>query len=109
MCCNDNNHTHEHHHEHTHTHSHDHHHDHDHHHHHDGCCSDDSHLSQDEKTLRVLLVHWINHNRTHQDSFLEWVDKAKNMEKEEVAVHIQKAVEFMEKANEMLIEAKKHM
>ncbi|AKL94540.1 hypothetical protein CACET_c10370 [Clostridium aceticum] len=104
MCCNDNNHSHEHHHHHSHEHSHDH--DHDHHH---GCCSDDSHLSQDEKTLRVLLVHWINHNRTHQDSFLEWVEKAKNMDKAAAADNIQKAVEFMEKANEMLIEAKKHM
>ncbi|SDK76985.1 zinc transporter [Natronincola ferrireducens] len=70
---------------------------------------DDPTLSHDEKTLRVLLVHWINHNKSHQDNFLEWVEKSKKMEKPEVADYIKKAVDFMDKANEMLIEAKKHM
>ncbi|SNT16800.1 hypothetical protein SAMN05446037_10471 [Anaerovirgula multivorans] len=121
MCCNDKNHTHEHNHEHTHEHNHHHHshehtheccnnHDssqHDHHHSHDSC--NESSLSHDEKTLRVLLVHWINHNKSHQDNFLEWVEKCNKIQKEEVGNYIKKAVEFMEQANEMLVEAKKHM
>lgn len=39
----------------------------------------------------------------------EWVDKARNMGKDETANNIEKAIEYLQKANEMLIEAKKHM
>lgn len=120
MCCNDKNHSQEHNHEHTHAHHHHHSHEHtheccnnhdssqhDHHHSHD-CCNE-SNLSHDEKTLRVLLVHWINHNKSHQENFLEWSEKCDKIQKEEVGNYIKKAVEFMEQANEMLLEAKKHM
>ncbi|SHH25144.1 hypothetical protein [Tepidibacter thalassicus] len=65
--------------------------------------------SKDEKTLRVLLVHWVNHNQSHEESFREWVEKSKEMGKEEVSSYIEKAIEYMQKANDMLIEAKKHM
>lgn len=117
MSCNNHSHEHEHNHSHEHSHDHCHCHDHDHSHEHDHChCNEDgghhledSDLSKDEKTLGVLLVHWINHNKTHQEGFLEWVEKANNMDKPEVANSIKKAVEFMDKANEMLIEAKKYM
>lgn len=111
-------HHHEHSHDHLHTHDHPHSHDHSHEdhkhedhdhgeHHHDHAPS--SSIENDEKTLRVLLVHWINHNRSHQDNFQQWVDKAKTMNRPEVSAHIQKAIEYMELANESLIEAKKHM
>lgn len=111
MSCN--NHSHQHHHSHEHNHCHEHNHPHEHEHCH--CHEDnekhqeDTNLTKDEKTLGVLLVHWINHNKTHQENFLEWVEKANKMNKTEVANYIKKAVEFMEKANEMLIESKKYM
>ncbi|ABR48194.1 periplasmic zinc transporter/adhesin B precursor [Alkaliphilus metalliredigens QYMF] len=120
-CCNNEKHNHNHEHNHNHDHKHEHEHDHEHEHNHDHNnphshdhvhhtgSSDDANLSHEEKTLRVLLVHWINHNKSHQDNFLEWVEKSKKMDKPQVADHIEKAVAFMEKANEMLIEAKKHM
>ena len=60
----------------------------------------DSIESKDEKTLKILLVHWVNHNESHEEGFREWVEKAKDIEK---------AIEYLQKANEMLIEAKKHM
>ena len=62
-----------------------------------------------EKTLKILLVHWVNHNESHEEGFREWVDKARNMGKDETANNIEKAIEYLQKANEMLIEAKKHM
>lgn len=65
--------------------------------------------SKDEKTLKILLVHWVNHNESHEEGFREWVDKARHMGKDETANNIEKAIEYLQKANEMLIEAKKHM
>lgn len=62
-----------------------------------------------EKTLNILLVHWVNHNQSHEESFQEWVEKAKAMGKTETAQCIEKAIEYMNKANEMLVEAKKNM
>ena len=99
--------------EHTHSHSHEHGHDHDHSHTHgDGCGCGHSHAeveNKDEKTLNILLVHWVNHNQSHEEGFQEWVEKAKAMGKTETAECIEKAIEYMQKANEMLVEAKKHM
>lgn len=65
--------------------------------------------NKDEKTLNILLVHWVNHNQSHEESFQEWVEKAKAMGKTETATCIEKAIEYMNKANEMLMEAKKNM
>lgn len=93
-------------HEHTHTHTHTHGHD---------CgCGGHTHtveeqVSKDEKTLNILLVHWVNHNQSHEEGFREWVEKAKTMGKNETAECIEKAIEYMQQANNMLLEAKKHM
>lgn len=99
--------------EHTHSHSHEHGHDHDYSHTHgDGCGCGHSHAeveNKDEKTLNILLVHWVNHNQSHEEGFQEWVEKAKAMGKTETAECIEKAIEYMQKANEMLVEAKKNM
>ena len=65
--------------------------------------------NKDEKTLNILLVHWVNHTQSHEESFQEWVEKAKAMGKTETATCIEKAIEYMNKANEMLMEAKKSM
>lgn len=102
----DDSHMHEHHHGDGHVHTHEHEHDHPHDHDHGG---DLEGISKDEKTLRILLAHWVEHNVSHQDGFNEWIEKAKLMDKSETANYIQKAVEFMDKANEMLTEAKKNM
>lgn len=70
---------------------------------------DDSYINKDEKTLKILLSHWVNHNETHEEGFREWVGKARTIGKNETANNIEQAIEYMQKANEMLLEAKKHM
>lgn len=91
----------------------DHGHDHGHSHGDDCGCGGHDHATvvenKDEKTLNILLVHWVNHNQSHEESFQEWVEKAKAMGKTETATCIEKAIEYMNKANEMLMEAKKSM
>ena len=88
-------------------HGHDHEHDQEHCHSH--CSGGSVAENKDEKTLNILLVHWVNHNESHEEGFREWVSKAKEMGKEETAEYIEKAIEYMQQANEMLLEAKKHM
>lgn len=65
--------------------------------------------NKDEKTLNILLVHWANHNESHEEGYREWIEKARNIGKYETANSIEKAIEYMQKANEMLKEAKKYM
>ncbi|WP_250673657.1 hypothetical protein LZ906_013650 [Paraclostridium ghonii] len=65
--------------------------------------------NKDEKTLNILLVHWVNHNESHEEGFREWADKAREMGKEETAKNIEQAIEYLKKSNEMLLEAKKNM
>lgn len=131
-------HTHEHDHEHEHSHNHNHSHDgkehvhehgheHDHEHAHNGghshshgedhghkheckCVSvENSNLTKEEKTLKLLLNHWVEHNKSHEEGFKDWVEKSKQMGRAETSDAIKKAIEFMEKADEMLLEAQKHI
>ena len=81
-------------------------HEHEHGHHHSHGASQEN---KDEKTLNILLVHWVNHNESHEEGFREWVDKARDMGKEETANNIEEAIKYLRKANEMLLEAKKNM
>lgn len=64
---------------------------------------------KDEKTLKALLKHWIEHNKSHEEAFGEWVSKAGDMGKTETSQYIEKAVKFMEQADEMLQKAEEHM
>lgn len=89
-------------------HGHDHDHDHSHTHEHVHTSSAEVE-NKDEKTLKILLVHWINHNESHEEGFREWVEKARAIGKSDTADYIEKAIESMKQANEMLMEAKKFM
>lgn len=84
-------------------------HDHDQEHCHSHCSGGAVAENKDEKTLNILLVHWVNHNESHEEGFREWVDKARDMGKEETANNIEEAIKYLRKANEMLLEAKKNM
>ena len=88
-------------------HGHDHEHDQEHCHSH--CSGGSVAENKDEKTLNILLVHWVNHNESHEEGFREWIDKARDMGKEETANNIEEAIKYLRKANEMLLEAKKNM
>lgn len=76
-----------------------------------GCHGSDSLKGRDKEieTLRILLVHWIEHNDSHEEGFREWVTKARELGKEEVANYIEKAADALKSASEALLEAKKHM
>ena len=50
---------------------------------------------KDEKMLNILLVHWINHNKSHVEGYREWIDKAKEMDKTETSKYIEKAIEAL--------------
>lgn len=65
--------------------------------------------NKDEKTLNILLVHWVNHNESHEEGFREWAEKAREMGKEETAKNIEQAIDYLKKSNEMLLEAKKNI
>lgn len=91
-----------------HHHGHDHDHDHEHTHEHVHTHGESTE-NKDEKTLKILLVHWINHNESHEEGFKEWVEKARAIGKNDTADHIEKAIECMQQANQMLMEAKKYM
>ena len=64
---------------------------------------------KDEKMLNILLVHWINHNKSHVEGYREWIDKAKEMDKTETSKYIEKAIEAMDEVRELFIKAKQHL
>ncbi|MGL5314419.1 MAG: zinc transporter [Peptostreptococcaceae bacterium] len=69
----------------------------------------ESKQNRDEKLLKISLVHWINQNNLKQEDYKEWAEKARSLEKEETAKNIEKAAEYIKRASEMLLEAKKDM
>lgn len=99
-------------HSHGHVHKHEHGHDHDHDHDHEHAKDKEhphDHISKDEKTLRLLISHWIDHNKSHEEDFVEWAQKARIMGKNEVSKCIFEALDMMRKADEILMDAKKKM
>lgn len=85
------------------------HHTHEHEHSHDHNGTHNTAEKSDLDKLNILLVHWVEHNKTHQESFLDWARKARGMDKNDTAEFIDKAVEYMETANKMLAQAKEKL
>ncbi|AIS53123.1 hypothetical protein TKV_c19790 [Thermoanaerobacter kivui] len=73
--------------------------------HHDIAHKDE--ISKDVETLKVLFDHWIEHNKSHEESFRKWAKKAKAMGKDTCSDWIEKAADLLLKASEALVEAKK--
>jgi nickel/cobalt exporter len=59
----------------------------------------------ERKKLKILLDHWIEHNREHSLEFREWAEKAKGFEQPETCKDILEAAQEMDKANEPLLRA----
>ena len=59
----------------------------------------------DLEKLRILLKHWIEHNKEHGEEFREWAEKARGIG--EVAVHrdMLVAAQYMDEAGESLLKA----
>ncbi len=55
--------------------------------------------------LKILLSHWVEHNRQHAQEFREWAEKAKSFGQAEVHDDMMRAVQQMNKANEFLLSA----
>jgi len=55
--------------------------------------------------LRVLLPHWIEHNRDHGAEFRKWAALAEQEGAVAAAGHIRAAAELMDSANEQLRKA----
>ena len=63
-------------------------------------------MGGDERAkLRVLLNHWVEHNREHSQEFNEWADKAKALSEAEAGEGILQAAEAMDKASDFLTRA----
>lgn len=71
------------------------------------CC--EQHIKENElEALKVLLAHWIKHNQAHAEGFEEWIEKCEHYGLLEVAGEIDKAVEFLGKAGECLVQAQRN-
>jgi thioredoxin 1 len=58
--------------------------------------------TDDGGRLEVLLASWAEHNRKHGEKFSKWVEKAKNVEGDQIYRRALQAAEEVEKANEQL-------
>jgi hypothetical protein len=60
---------------------------------------------EDRAKLKHLVGHWIEHNRSHEASYTEWAERARNFGEPTTAEFIEMAVEQMQEADSMLAEA----
>lgn len=66
-------------------------------------------VDENREKLKHLIGHWVDHNRSHEASYIEWAEKARAMGEGQVAEYIEMAVEQMREADEFLISAKAEM
>ena len=59
-------------------------------------------VEEDRAKLKHLIHHWVEHNRSHEASYTEWAERAREMEEAEAADLIEIAVEQMQKADKFL-------
>ena len=57
---------------------------------------------EDKAKLEHLLGHWIEHNKSHADTFNEWAERAAEMGEGATSEYIEIAVEQMQEANRFL-------
>jgi hypothetical protein len=65
--------------------------------------------STDLDKLRILLSHWVEHNREHAREFLEWAQRIEPVAEEEIVSHLRSGGQAMDKVNESLVAALKHL
>ena len=58
-----------------------------------------------KEKLRVLLPHWIEHSKSHQDEFSNWAEQVGKEGHTDLAALIEQAMESMQKTDAMLEEA----
>lgn len=63
-------------------------------------------MSEEELSkLRILLKHWVEHNKEHSQEFISWAGKAQASGAAEAGAKISAAAEEMNKAGELLSQA----
>ncbi|MFC1524156.1 hypothetical protein ACFL6N_05125 [Thermodesulfobacteriota bacterium] len=55
--------------------------------------------------LRILLPHWIEHNKSHEAEYSKWAAVIRNEGNSEVSEHIEKAIVSLRQADAALNEA----
>jgi len=58
-----------------------------------------------QEKLKVLLPHWIDHNRGHGAEFRKWAEEASQEGLSDVAGLISQAAEILKEADSLLAEA----
>ena len=53
--------------------------------------------------LKILLDHWVEHDKEHGEEFREWAEKASALGKTEVQKNVLDAARYMDKASEALL------
>ena len=67
-------------------------------------------MGSDERVkLKILLDHWVKHNREHSREFSEWAEKAREMGEAGVGEDILQAAQEMDKAGEFLSQARRSL
>lgn len=61
--------------------------------------------NDDRSKLKILLSHWIEHNKEHSQEFQEWADKMKSSGEPEVGEEMLRSAEEMEKSGDFLSRA----
>lgn len=59
----------------------------------------------DQEKLRVLLVHWVAHNREHAETFRQWARRAGQLGSREAASKLEAAVQEIDVVNNRLLTA----
>ena len=63
-------------------------------------------MGTDERgKLKILLEHWIEHNREHSQEFTEWAGRAKAFGEAETGQEILRAAQEMENSRQSLSQA----
>lgn len=60
---------------------------------------------QEKEKLKVLINHWIEHNKEHSEEFREWAEKARNLNEQVVYDKMNMAASQIDEANEFLVRA----
>lgn len=66
---------------------------------------------QDKDILKLskLCKHWAEHNDSHKENFLKWLNIAKEKGLESVVGKLEKSIEMLNKCNEFLLAANKEL
>lgn len=58
-----------------------------------------------QEKLRILLPHWLEHSRSHQEEFQQWLDTARDEGLITTVTSIEKALKSMQETDKALEEA----